>query len=152
MTHGTRRGLPAREVVTGVLATVLLVLVVGGRQIALAQAQQRQSTFMGGAPSREPSDKISTMRLKFPKGVRSNWHSHSWGQLLMVETGSGLTQERGGPVRVVRPGEPWFTKAGVEHWHGAAPTEDMLQLTIYEGDVKWLEPVQDKEYLATPRK
>lgn len=143
----------SRDIVTGVVAVGLLLLVFGGRQLVVAQAQaQRQSTFMGGAPSREPSDKVSTMRLKFPKGVRSNWHSHSWGQLLMVETGSGLTQDRGGQVRVVRPGEPWFTKAGVEHWHGASPTEDMLQLTIYEGDVKWLEPVQDKEYLAPPKK
>ncbi len=135
----------------GIAALVLLAGLFGGRQAYLL-AQQRQSTFMGGNPSREPSDKVSTMRLKFPKGVRSNWHSHSWGQLLMVETGSGLTQERGGGVRVVKPGEPWFTKAGIEHWHGASPTEDMLQLTIYEGDVKWLEPVEDKEYLAPPKK
>ena len=54
------------------------------------------------------------------------------------------------PVRLVRPGEPWFTKAGVEHWHGASPSEDMLQLTIYEGTVNWLGPVSDKEYLAAP--
>jgi quercetin dioxygenase-like cupin family protein len=112
----------------------------------------QQSNFMGGSPSRMPSDKISTLRLKFPKGSRSNWHAHSWGQLLMVEEGSGLTQERGGQVRVVLPGQPWFTKAGVEHWHGASPTEDMLQLTIYEGDVKWLEPVTDEAYRAAPKK
>jgi quercetin dioxygenase-like cupin family protein len=68
----------------------------------------------------------------------------------MVEEGSGLTQERGGPVRRMGPGQPWFTKAGVEHWHGASTTEDMLQLTIYEGTVNWLGPVTDKEYLATP--
>lgn len=135
------------DLFTGLAALVLLVGMFGGRQAYVA-AQQRQSTFMGGAPSREPSDKVSTMRLKFPRGVRSNWHSHSWGQLLMVESGAGLTQERGAQLRVVRPGEPWFTKAGVEHWHGATPTEDMVQLTIYEGDVKWLEPVEDKEYLA----
>ena len=60
-----------------------------------------QSNFMGGTPSRVPSDKISTLRLKFPKGSRSNWHSHSWGQLLMVEEGHGLTQDRGGAVRKI---------------------------------------------------
>ncbi len=93
---------------------------------------------------------VRTSRLRFPKGSRSNWHSHSWGQLLMVEEGKGLTQVRGQAVREVLPGEPWFTKAGVEHWHGAAPDTDMLQLTIYEGNVNWLEPVTDKEYLARP--
>ena len=50
------------------------------------------------------------------------------------------------------PGEPWFTAEGVEHWHGAAPDEDALQLTIYEGSVEWLEPVQDEEYLVTPQR
>ena len=50
------------------------------------------------------------------------------------------------------PGQPWWTAAGVEHWHGAAPDQDALQLTIYEGDVKWLEPVTDQQYLAAPRK
>lgn len=106
--------------------------------------------FMGGSPTTVDSAAVRTSRLRFPKGSRSNWHSHSWGQLLMVEEGKGLTQVRGQAVREVLPGEPWFTKAGVEHWHGAAPDTDMLQLTIYEGNVNWLEPVTDKEYLARP--
>jgi len=116
----------------------------------LAQAQQ--STFMGGNPSRMPSDKISTLRLKFPKGSRSNWHTHTWGQLLMVEEGKGLTQDRGGAVKEMLPGQPWFTKAGIEHWHGAAPDVDMIQLTIYEGEVKWLEPVTDQQYRVAPQR
>jgi quercetin dioxygenase-like cupin family protein len=140
-----------REVRIGVAAALLLVLIIGGRHAYLG-AQQNQSTFAGGTPTRMPSDKISALRLKFPKGSRSNWHTHSWGQLLMVEEGSGLTQERGGPVRQVRPGQPWFTRAGVEHWHGASPGEDMLQLTIYEGTVNWLGPVSDAEYLAAAQK
>jgi quercetin dioxygenase-like cupin family protein len=142
---------PSRPIVLGTVAAGFLVAWIAAVGPAAVWAQA-QSNFMGGAPSREASDKVSTLRLKFPKGVRSNWHSHSWGQLLMVEQGHGLTQERGGQVRVVSPGEPWFTKAGIEHWHGAAVDEDMLQLTIYEGDVKWLEPVTDAQYRATPRK
>ena len=136
----------------------LAVSIVGGGLMAVLLAQgpsafaQTQSTFMGGTPSRMPSDKISTLRLKFPKGSRSNWHAHSWGQVLMVEEGRGVTQERGGSARVVLPGQPWFTKSGVEHWHGAAPDEDMLQLTIYEGDVKWLEPVTDEAYRGVLKK
>jgi 4-carboxymuconolactone decarboxylase len=128
---------------------VVLVLAAGSRSEIAAQ---QQSTFSGGTPSRMPSDKLSTLRLKFPKGSRSNWHSHSWGQLLMVEEGKGLTQERGGAVKEMGPGQPWFTKAGVEHWHGAATDVDMVQLTIYEGDVKWLEPVTDAQYHVAPQK
>ena len=119
---------------------------------AAGLAQSQQSTFMGGNPSRMPSDKLSTLRLKFPKGSRSNWHSHTWGQLLMVEEGKGLTQDRGGAVKEMLPGQPWFTKAGIEHWHGASPDVDMVQLTIYEGEVKWLEPVTDQQYRVAPQR
>jgi len=107
-----------------------------------------QSNFMGGAPSQMDLAGMNTMRLRFPAGVRSNWHSHAEGQLLMVEEGRGVTQARGGPIRVAMPGEPWWTPAGVEHWHGAHPDEDVVQLTIYAGGVEWLEPVTDDVYRA----
>ena len=70
----------------------------------------------------------------------------------MIEEGKGRTQERGGPLVEVTPGQPWHTKAGVEHWHGAAPDQDVVQLTIYEGEVKWLEAVTDAVYKAPPGK
>lgn len=136
------------QLATSVSAAVVLAWVVLGQQTTTVSAGQ--SNFMGGNPRVEDSDAISTLRLVFPAGVRSNWHSHSWGQLLMVEEGTGRTQDRGGPLLEVGPGEPWFTPAGVEHWHGAAPDEDVLQLTIYEGDVNWLEGVSDEAYMAAP--
>jgi quercetin dioxygenase-like cupin family protein len=130
-------------------AIVMASIVVGGLGIAVAA---QQSNFVGGTPSQMDASKIRTLRLKFPAGSRSNWHSHAAGQLLMVEDGKGRTQERGGPLLEMTPGMPWFTKAGVEHWHGAAPDTDVVQLTIYEGDVKWQEPVSDTVYKATPQK
>jgi quercetin dioxygenase-like cupin family protein len=113
---------------------------------------QTQSNFMGGSPTRMDSASVQTLRLRFPAGSRSNWHSHSDGQLLMVESGSGRTQDRGKALIEVRPGQPWFTPPGVEHWHGASPKEDMVQLTIYSGQVKWLEPVSDAVYNRTTGK
>jgi 4-carboxymuconolactone decarboxylase len=125
---------------------------------AQAQAQQAQqgrgqaqSYFTGGNPTRVDT-KMTVSSLKFPKGSRSNWHSHATGQLLMVQEGRALTQERNGPVREIGPNEPWWTQAGVEHWHGAAQDVDLVQLTIYEGSVNWLEPVTDAQYKATPKK
>ena len=115
-----------------------------GHQTNLDAAQQ--STFMGGSPQFESAEDVRTLRILFPAGVRSNWHTHSWGQLLMVEEGSGRHQVRGGPLMEMLPGEPWWTDAGVEHWHGAAPDEDALQMTIYEGTVEWLDPVNDEQY------
>ena len=131
---------------------ILSALIVTGIAITMASAAAQQSNFVGGTPAQLDAKAIRTLRLKFPAGSRSNWHSHASGQLLMVEEGKGRTQERNGPLLEMSPGAPWFTKAGVEHWHGAAPDQDVVQLTIYEGDVKWLEPVSDAVYKAAPKK
>ncbi len=142
---GSRVRLALSLLAAGALAWILI-----GQQSNLNAAQQ--SNFMGGSPRIEDSEDVRILRLVFPAGVRSNWHTHSWGQLLMVEEGSGRTQVRGGPVLEARPGEPWFTAAGVEHWHGAAPDEDALQMTIYEGTVEWLDPVSDEAYRVRPQR
>ena len=142
---GSRVRLALSLLAAGALAWILV-----GQQSSLDAAQQ--STFMGGSPRFQSAEDVSTLRILFPAGVRSNWHTHTWGQLLMVEEGEGRHQVRGGPVVAKGPGESWFTAADVEHWHGAAPDEDALQLTIYEGSVEWLEPVQDAEYLVTPQR
>jgi quercetin dioxygenase-like cupin family protein len=134
---------PRVALALSVLAAGVFVWILVGQQSTVTA---RQSNFMGGSPSVEDSEDLRTLRLKFPAGVRSNWHSHDWGQLLMVEEGSGLTQVRGEALYEMRAGEPWWTGAGVEHWHGAAVDEDMLQLTIYEGGVNWMDPVSDEAY------
>ena len=133
-------------------AKVLTAIVAAGIVVVIAGASAQQSNFMGGTPAQLDAKAVRTLRLKFPAGSRSNWHSHSHGQLLMLEEGLGRTQDRNGPLVEMRPGEPRYTKAGVEHWHGAAPDQDSVQLTIYEGDVKWLEPVTDAVYKAAPKK
>jgi len=115
--------------------------------------QQAPSRFMGGNPSQDSIRDTRTQRLRFPAGSRSNWHTHvGGGQLLMLEAGRGLTQVRGQPVYEMRPFEPWYTAEGVEHWHGAHPDEEALQLTIYGGTVNWLEPVEDAAYRAPSRR
>jgi hypothetical protein len=54
------------------------------------------------------------------------------------------------------PGQPWFTPAGVEHWHGAAPDQEALQLTIMRTDPaappqeRRSTAVTDEEYLGKP--
>jgi len=117
-----------------------------------AAQQQPQSNFVGGNPTNLDAAAVRTLRLRFPAGSRSNWHTHTHGQLLMVESGRSLTQVRGGPLLSKGPGEPWWTPANVEHWHGAAPDTDVVQLTIYEGTVNWMDPVTDALYKATPQR
>jgi 4-carboxymuconolactone decarboxylase len=130
---------------------VLWVIGQGPAAVNAGAQAQAQSYFMGGTPSRVDT-KMTVAALKFPKGSRSNWHTHGTGQLLMVQEGKALTQERGGAVREIQANQPWWTAPGVEHWHGAAQDVDLVQLTIYDGAVNWLGPVSDAEYKATPKK
>jgi len=133
------------------LTIVLGAVVVAATLVTLRtrEADAQQSTFMGGAPEildRGTMGDVATLRLRFPAGVRSNWHTHTDGQLLMVESGHGLHQVRGQPIEMKGPGEPWWTPAGVEHWHGATPTEAVVQWTFYAGQAQWLDPVTDDQY------
>lgn len=136
---------------TGVLGSIVGVGVCAwlvGAVLVPKMVAQQASNFVGGAPQRLEVEGVNTSRLKFAAGSRSNWHSHAQGQLLMVQEGRARTQERGKPPRELPPGQPWWTPANVEHWHGAAPEQDYVQLTISLGEVKWLEPVTEKEYRA----
>lgn len=114
------------------------------------ESAAQQSNFVGGEPQREPVTDAAVSRLRFAAGSRSNWHSHTTGQMLMIIEGRAVTQVRGQQLREMHPNEPWYTAAGVEHWHGAHPQENAYQLTISLGEAVWLEPVTDAEYLATP--
>ncbi len=142
-----RRG-RTRGVLASAAAALVLAIVVVGAQSDRSIAQS--GNFQGGAPEVSQAPDMNSVRILFPAGVRSSWHTHTWGQLLMIEEGRALTQVRGGPVLEMHPGEPWWTPADVEHWHGAHSEEAALQLTIYEGGVVWMDPTTDEEYLATP--
>lgn len=136
--------------VLGGMCAVAALVTVGLSEGNAAQ----QSTFMGGAPEildRGTMGDVATLRLRFPAGVRSNWHTHTDGQLLMVESGRGLHQVRGQAIEMRGPGDPWWTPAGVEHWHGAHPDEAVVQWTFYSGSVTWMDPVTDDQYRAPSR-
>lgn len=88
--------------------------------------------------------------VTFEPGARSAWHTHMVGQTLIITAGVGLTQEWGGPVVEVHPGDVIQCPAGVKHWHGAAPNTAMTHLSVC-GElggqvVHWLEKVTDEQY------
>ena len=132
------------EIITSVCAALVLGAVVLLTQTNVISAQS--SNFQGGSPEISQTPDMANIRILFPAGVRSSWHTHSWGQLLMIEEGIGLHQIRGRAIEEFQVGEPYWTPADVEHWHGAHPDVDALQLTIYEGEVVWLDPVTDSQY------
>ena len=89
--------------------------------------------------------------VTFEPGARSAWHTHPTGQRLVVVAGTGLTQEWGKPVQVIRPGDVVVCPPGVKHWHGASPTTAMTHLTVTgtladRKNATWMEKVSDEQY------
>ena len=131
----------------GVGAVALVAALSAGPHSEMLAAQEN---FIGGGPVRLDSEDVLKARVRLAAGARSNWHSHSWGQLLMVEEGHGRIQTRNQPLRELRPGEPVMTAAGVVHWHGAAPDEPIVMLSFRGAEVEWFEPVDGALYRADP--
>jgi quercetin dioxygenase-like cupin family protein len=63
--------------------------------------------------------------ITFEPGARSAWHIHPTGQHLLVTAGVDRTQEWGGSIVEIKPGDVIWCPPGVKHWHGASPTTAM---------------------------
>ena len=100
----------------------------------------------------EPS-RVACACVHFAPGARTAWHSHAIGQTLYITEGIALLGTRDGKVIVARPGQVVYTPPGEEHWHGAAPSNFMAHIALYEGTADgdgatWLEHVADEHYKA----
>ena len=104
-----------------------------------------------GATAASP---LTAVEVTFEPGSRTAWHNHPAGQYLVVTSGVGWVQQRGGPKREIRPGDVVWTPPGVAHWHGATPSQAMSHLAIWQfvdgSGGELFEHVSDEEYLAEP--
>src|SRR5579862_91858 len=89
---------------------------------------------------------LRTSRIHFEAGARTNWHVHAQAQIVVAEKGRGRYQEKGGAIADFGEGQPVYLKAGLAHWHGAAPDSAIDQMSVYAGELKWMEKVTDDEY------
>lgn len=83
-------------------------------------------------------------------GERSYWHCHAGGQIMMLDQGVGLVQQRGQRIRTLRRGETEWAGPGVEHWHGAAPdsTAHYFQTIVGATGTFWMEEVGRDDYMG----
>jgi quercetin dioxygenase-like cupin family protein len=93
--------------------------------------------------------------VHFTPGSRSAWHTHPGGETILVTEGVGICQRRGEPIEVLRRGDRAILGPGEEHWHGAAPTERYVQLSMVacddeNRDTTWMELISDNEYTDVP--
>jgi quercetin dioxygenase-like cupin family protein len=97
----------------------------------------------------EPA-RVRGAAVTFEPGARTAWHTHPFGQNLIVTAGCGRVQRWGGSIEEIRPGDVVWISPGEKHWHGAAPTTAMTHIAIQEQlDGKaadWLEHVTDEQY------
>ena len=88
--------------------------------------------------------------VTFEPGARTAWHTHPFGQTLIVTAGCGWVQREGGPVEEIRPGDVVWFPAGEKHWHGASATTAMSHIAVQEkrdgSPVDWMEHVTDEQY------
>jgi hypothetical protein len=83
-------------------------------------------------------------------GMRSYWHCHAGGQIMMLFDGVGRVQKRGERMRVLRKGDTEYAGAGVEHWHGAAAdsSAQFFQTSIGVTTTLWMEEVGNDDYMG----
>ena len=134
---------------------VAAVLVAAGLStLSLASAQQPASdpNFTGVVTTMDVKD-VTAGRRRFDPGARTAWHSHDKGQLILSESGRMQTGRRGEAIKEYPTGGSEYTGPNVEHWHGATPSEALVQVNIqFGGTTKWLTKTTDDEYAGKMKK
>jgi quercetin dioxygenase-like cupin family protein len=108
------------------------------------------NNFTGNISVLDAKD-LRTSRIHFDAGARTNWHVHTEAQVILAEKGRGRYQEKGSAITDFGEGHPVYLKAGLVHWHGATPDQSIDQMSVYAGELKWMEKVTDEEYLGKRR-
>ncbi|QEN90790.1 cupin domain-containing protein [Labrys sp. KNU-23] len=107
----------------------------------IASAPFRVEHLITGEQDGEPT----AMRAMLDPGVRTHWHSHPRGQLLLAVSGSGLAQKRSGPLVKLNPGDAVWFAPGELHWHGASEADAFVYVSVQALQagraVQWHEPV-----------
>jgi quercetin dioxygenase-like cupin family protein len=97
----------------------------------------------------EPA-RVAMALVTFEPGARTAWHTHPFGQTLIVTAGSGWVQREGGAREQIYQGDVVWFAAGEKHWHGATATTAMSHIAIQEklngSPVDWMEQVSGEQY------
>ena len=99
---------------------------------------------------RQAPARIGGATVTFEPGARTAWHTHPLGQTLIVISGFGRVQRKGGPIEEIRPGDIVWFEPGEKHWHGAGPKTTMTHVAMQEAldgvHADWMEAVTPEQY------
>jgi quercetin dioxygenase-like cupin family protein len=97
----------------------------------------------------EPS-RVGMALVTFEPGARTAWHTHPFGQTIIITAGSGWAQREGDAREDIHQGDVVYFLPGEKHWHGATATTSMSHIAIQEklngSPVDWMEHVSDEQY------
>src|SRR5438045_3636160 len=119
-----------------------------GREIGLTTVRHTEG-FSGEVladPVIAPTGGLLVNHVFFGPGARTDWHSHSGGQILYVTSGQGRAYSRDGQGGTIRAGDVVHFQPGEESWHGADPGTYLVHLAVALGEITWHEPITDDEY------
>ena len=113
------------------------------------------ASFVGPAhtkllASADEGTPVHVYHVQFEAGARTNWHTHSGAQWLLVTEGRIRVQTAGTQAQDVEAGSAVVFAPGEKHWHGAAPGSRGVHLAVnVNAQTTWLEPVSDDDYDPT---
>ena len=94
--------------------------------------------------------RVTGALVTFEPGARTAWHSHPYGQTLIVTTGRGQVQLEGQAVQKIFPGDVVVIHPGEKHWHGATGETAMSHIAVQEHQdgtaAFWSEQVSEEDY------
>lgn len=98
-----------------------------------------------------PPGNVNVARVAFSPGARTAWHTHPYGQILLVVSGVGLICKAGEPAIRLRAGDSVAIAPGERHWHGATPDHAFTHYAIQGADsdgrmADWQDLVDDTQY------
>ncbi len=77
----------------------------------------------------ERAKQLGMLMVRFGKGVRNKFHSHTTDQVLFVTSGKGIVATDDEEMEI-GPGDLIHIPAGEKHWHGATEDSEMSHLAI----------------------
>ncbi|MBR1737530.1 MAG: cupin domain-containing protein, partial [Firmicutes bacterium] len=109
-------------------------------------------SFLNFITTSEETDGAPSLGVvTFEPCTRTDWHSHEGGQILLVTEGTGVLGMEGENAKLMLPGDVYYIKPGVKHFHSAADKSwfSHIALSVNPGtSTNWYEKVTDKEYMA----
>ncbi|ALV25409.1 Cupin domain-containing protein [Campylobacter iguaniorum] len=107
------------------------------------------TTYLNTLDDGSSGRKVSIANVTFEPCSRTDWHTHSKGQALVITAGSGIYKSWGKRARIIEPGDIVKINPDEKHFHAGGATTWMAHLSIMDANdnkTVWLEKVSDEEF------